>query len=333
MSEIGRRCFLVATGALLAAPFAVQAQPPQRVRRIGFLLGESADSTAARATRSLYIPGFREIGYEEGVNLAIEWRFTEGKTERYKPLAEELIRSKVELIITSADDNATEAALDASRTTPIVMANAGFPVERGLIKSLARPGGNVTGTTYAPFETSLKQFQLLKEAVPGAKRVAMLTQTPFTPWGKTLFSQWNDHGRSQWMNFETFHIARPEELAETLKRIAAWRPEALFVNTGPVIRTRLDEIAAFAIERRIPTFSTGVFFVNAGALIYYGPDIPALLKLTVSYVDRILKGANPAELPVEQPRLYELALNAKTARAIGFKFPQSLLVRADRVIE
>ena len=154
-----------------------------------------------------------------------------------------------------------------------------------------------------------------------------------SPWAKEFISQLNDYGRSLWMNFEAFNISQPEDLAETLKRIAVWQPEALFVSTTAVIRTRLDEIAAFAIERRIPTFSTGAAFVNVGALIYYGPDIPALLKLTVSYVDRILKGANPAELPVEQPRLYELALNAKTARAIGFKFPQSLLVRADRVIE
>jgi putative ABC transport system substrate-binding protein len=318
---------------MLVTPLVSFAQPARKVRRIGFLLGESADTPSGRTIRSDFNRGLREIGYEEGVNLAIEWRFAEGKTENLKSLAEELIRSKVELIVTLGDDSATLAAAEASRTTPIVMMNAGFPVERGLIKSFARPGGNVTGTTYAPLETSFKQFQLLKEAVPGAKRIAMLTQTPFTPWGKTLFSQWNDHGRSQWMNFETFHIAQPEELAETLKRIAAWRPEALFVNTAPLIRTRSEEIAAFAIERRIPTFSTGVLFVNAGALIYYGPDIPALLKVTMSYVDRILKGANPGDLPVEQPSRYELALNAKTARAIGFKFPQSLLVRADRVIE
>jgi putative ABC transport system substrate-binding protein len=296
------------------------------------LLAEAADTPIGRRLRS-FSKMLHPFGYEEGANLAIEWRFAEGKRERLRTLAEELVRANVELIVTFASDEATEAAMQATRTIPIVMNNAIFPLERGLIKSLARPGGNVTGTTYAPAETSLKQIQIFRETAPGSERAAVLIATPRVAVEREVYSKAMEYARSLWMNVEAFHVTQPEDVPEALTRIADWRADGLWVATGPVVRTRLDEVAAFAIERRLPSFGTGQSYALSGGLMYYGPDIPALWQLSATYINRILKGAKPADLPVEQPRKYELIINAKTARAIGHQIPQSILLRADRVIE
>jgi putative ABC transport system substrate-binding protein len=296
------------------------------------LLADRADSATGLAMRS-FSDMLRPLAYAEGASLAVEWRYAEGRPERLHGLAEELVRANVELIITMASDDATEAAIQATRTIPIVMHNATFPLERGLINSLARPGGNVTGTTYAPAETSLKQIQIFKETVPRSERAAFLAATPRHAAEKEVVSKAMDYARSLWRNTEIFFVTQPEDIPDTLKRIADWRPDALWVATPPVIRSRLTEIAAFARERRLPSFGSGILYVQAGGMMYYGPDFLAMWQLSATYVGRIFKGAKPADLPVEQPRRYELVINGGTATVIGHNIPKGVLLRADRVIE
>lgn len=320
----------LASGALV--PLASLAQQPQKVRRIGVLSLDAPNAPTGQQQQRLFRESLRRFGYEEGTNLATEWRFAEGKVERLSALAEELVRLKVELILTTASNEATAVAKRATRAIPIVMHLANDPVENGLVESLARPGGNVTGTTYAPFSVIDKQFQILKEAVTGATRVAVL-RDPRGAGSEDYWARTESTAAKMGMTLQYFDVTRPEDIPAALERIGASRPDALYVSTPAVIRTRLREIVAFALERRLPSFGSGFSYVNAGGLLYYGPDLAALWNLTATYVDRILKGARPSDLPVEQPRTYELVINAKTARAIGYKIPSALQPRVDRVIE
>ena len=261
----------------------------------------------------------------------MEWRFAEGNVGRLSTNAEELVRLKVELITTVSSNSATTAAKRATRTIPIVMHLAEAPVEQGLIESLARPSGNVTGTTGIGPEAVGKVIQILKEAQPNTARVAVLR-------GGTgpgdLYSVSRERAAGAFgITFQYFDVTRPEEVSVALYRIASSNPDALYVTGGPVLRARFGDIVAFALERKLITFTNSFSFVNAGGFLAYVTDLPDMWDLTARYVDSILKGARPADLPVEQPRKFLLIVNAKTARAIGFKIPQSLLLRADRVIE
>lgn len=336
MFHIRRRRILLSAGALLAAPLASFTQQSRGVRRIGLLSLDSPNSATGQQQQRLLRDSLRRVGYEEGKNLGIEWRFAEGKVERLASLADELVRLKVDLILVPASTEATRAAKNATRTIPIVMQNLFHPVEFGIIESLARPGGNVTGTTYAPIETIEKQYQILKEAAPAVTRVATLvdpTSTGNLKLDQIYASQFERIAAKMGMTLEPFEVSRPEDIAAALQRIAAFRPDALYISTAPVIRARFREIVAFTIERRLISMGTALSYVNAGGLLYYGPDIPEMWNVAASYVDRILNGAKPADLPAEEPRKYELVFNASTARAIGYKIPLSLQLRVDRVIE
>jgi putative ABC transport system substrate-binding protein len=331
MSPVQRRTFLLATGALAATALA-RAQPATRLRRIGYLSPEVADSEPGRRNQRLIRESLRRVGYEEGRNLAIEWRFAEGQPDRLDELAKDLVQREVELVVAVTSLPAI-ALKKASTTIPVVMFVGVLPVELGIVQSLARPGGNVTGTAWTSPELPGKILQILKEAAPGAVRVASLWN-PSIPANKVFAPEQERAAKALGMAYRYFDVARPEDVPAALELIAASQPDALHIVFDPaVIGSRLGEIAAFATERKLVSIGSARAVVNTGGLFYYGPDVPDIANQTAVYVDRILRGAKPAELPIQLPRKFEFVVNAKTARAIGYKVPPALLLRADEVIE
>lgn len=330
MSQVRRRQFLLATGALLAAP-TVQAQHPQAVRRIGFLCSYPANSSAGRRVRQKMPAYFGQLGYAVGKNLLIEWRFPDMKQGDLPHLADELVHLNQELIVAHGNE-AIVAAKQATRTIPIVMLNGSAPVESGFIESLARPGGNITGAVWSGPEHHGKCLEMLKQAAPGAVRIAV-TWNPTYPFGELRRTVVNAAAGKLGMKVEYFYMSRPDEVRSALDLIAAARPDALYVTVERVSNSQSRAIASFAAEKKLISISNGPGFVTDGLLLYYGPDVSSIDERTASYVDRILRGAKPADLPVELPTKYELVANGKTARAIGYKIPSSMLQLADRVIE
>jgi putative ABC transport system substrate-binding protein len=329
--KIGRRKFLIAIGALLAVPGGVQAQQPQKLRRIGVLSLSVSASEQAAWGRLMFASWMRSAGYEEGKNLAIEWRYGEGDAGRLPALAEELAGLNVELIMASFND-AIAAAKRATRSIPIVMFNSVNPVEQGFIESLARPGGNVTGTAWSAPEITAKILQVLQEAAPRAKRVAAIGNTSMR--GAREYGVSSSQGASKLgMESRAFPTARPEEIPKALEQIAAFRPQALYVALDPVLASGMRDIVAFARKHKLPSIANASLFTDAGGMLCYGPDVKELGEHTGGYVTRILGGARPADLPVQLPTKFELVVNLRTAKLIGHKIPQSILVRADRVIE
>lgn len=331
MNHLRRRRFLLATGALLAAPLA-RAQQTTKVRRIGYLSPEVAESETGRRNQRLIRESLRRVGYEEGRNLTIEWRFAEGKTDRLDELARDLIRRDVELIV-AFTNSPVVAAKRASHTIPVVMFVGVLPVELGLVESLARPGAQVTGTAWTSPEMPGKILQILKEAAPGAVRVASL-RNPSNPMNRIYAPEFERAAQVLGLTHQYFDVTRSEEIPAVLERIAASRPDALHVSFDPaVMGNRLREIATFAIEHKLVSIGSARAVVNTGVLLYYGPVAADIADQMAGYVDRILRGAKPADLPVQMPRKYELVINAITARAIGYKIPPALALRADEIIE
>jgi len=331
MSPVLRRKFLLATGGLFAASLA-RGQQTKKVRRIGYLSSEVADSEAGRRNQRLLRAGLRRVGYEEGRNLTIEWRFAEGKPDHLDELARDLVRRDVELIV-AFTNLPVVAAKRASLTIPVVMFIGVVPVELGIVESLARPGGNVSGTVWTSPEMPGKILQILKEAAPAAVRVASL-RNPSAPSSRIYAPEHERAAQVLGLTYQFFDVTRPEEIPEVLERIAASRPDVLYVQHDPaVIGSRLREIASFAIEHKLVSIGTARAVVNSGGLLYYGPVISDIADQTAGYVDQILRGAKPADLPIQLPRKYEFVINTKTARAIGYKVPTALLLRADEVIE
>jgi putative ABC transport system substrate-binding protein len=317
-------------GAALALPFAsVLAQKPERVRRIGMLLPHSA-SQPLPWLDSFY-QGLRELGYVEGRNLAIERRFGEGRDERLPALAAELVRANVEVLL-AGGPAATRAAHGATTTIPIVMGTHD-PVEQGLIASLARPGGNVTGWCFLSADTAQKQLGMLKEAMPRLKNVAVLVN-PAMAAHQLRVKHIQEAAKAMGLQLSLFEITGAGSLAPSFAAMTRDRIEAFILIPEPSLIDGLRaEIIALAAQHRLPAMYMFGFYPAAGGLMSYGPSLAALSALWPSYVDRILKGARPADMPVETPRKYELVLNAKTARELGFTFPQTLLVAADQVIQ
>jgi putative tryptophan/tyrosine transport system substrate-binding protein len=288
-------------------------------------------SEQAQWGKLMFNSWMRGAGYEDGRNLAVEWRYAEGDVSRLPALAEELVRLNVELIMASFND-AIGAAKRATRSIPIVMFNSLNPVEQGFVESLARPGGNITGTAWSAPEISAKILQILNEAAPRAKRVALI--------GNSSMRGVHDYGvlaveaaGTMGMEARVFGAARPEEIPKALEQIAAFRPQALYVALDTVLMSGLRDIVAFALKRKLPAIANAPQFTDAGGLLYYGPDLTEIGERTLNYVARILAGARPADLPVELPSKFELVVNLRTAKLIGHKVPQSILVRASRVIE
>jgi len=334
-----RRAFLTASIAATASPFVAGAQPPTKTWRIGYL-GPVSPSAGAPLLES-FRQGLRELGYAEGQNISIDYRWAEGRPDRFPALAVELTQLKVDVIVTY--NNAGVAALQrATRTIPIVFASVGDPVGSGYATSLARPGGNITGLTGLTEEVSRKWVELLREAVPTVFRVAVLTVS------RTLAvypdrRECSDQNCRLWQVIEgaakavkaipQLHaIAGPDEIEHAFANLIKDRAQGLIVLPHAVTNANRARIASLAAGHRLPGMYPDSEYVEAGGLMSYAPNYSDQHRRAATFVDKILKGAKPADLPIEQPTKFELVVNMKTAKALGLTIPQSILTRADTVI-
>ena len=331
MDRPQRRGFLIAAGAFLAAPFATEAQQPGKIARIGFLSLNMAGNP--RGTDS-FRQGLREHGYVEGRNVVIEYRDAERKFERFPALVAELVALKVDVIV-APSVVASQAAKQATKTIPIVFAGVADPVADGLVASLARPGGNVTGLSNLAPELVAKRLELLKEAVPGVSQVAILWQPGSAMEGtdKKMLKDAEVAARALGVRLQVVEARGPAELQRAYADMIRERANALVVLGTPMFFTERERIAGLAIGNRLPAMFSTRQFVEVGGLMAYGASLDDLLRRTATYVDRLLKGAKPADLPVEQPTKFELVINLKTAKVLGLTFTQSLQMRADEVIQ
>jgi putative tryptophan/tyrosine transport system substrate-binding protein len=317
---------------LFALSYSASAQQPKKVHRIGYL---SSQDPARESARSEAIRlALRERGYIEGHNIAIEYRFAEGKVDRAPELAAELVRLNVDIIVVTGGTNWVRAAKNATKTIPIVMVGVGVdPVEAGLVESLARPGGNVTGLTLLFRELAGKRLELLKEAVPKLVRVAVLYDPTNSVGALEVKEVLPVAARALKLNIQTWEIRTADDFERVFTALNKQRPDGLYAHpTGPLIFANQKRLAGFALRSRLPSVYYNREAVDAGGLMYYGADLVDSYRRVAYYVDRILKGAKPADLPVEQPTKFELVINLKTAKQIGLTIPQSVLYRADRVI-
>ncbi len=329
-----RRAFLgTLAGGLLAAPVAADAQQPAgKVYRLGYLSVGSGTSTYLRPLEA-FRQGLRERGWVEGQNIVIEYRWAEGRVDRLSGLAEELVRLKVDVIAASPTPAAL-AARNATRTIPIVGMSLTEPVAVGLVASLARPGGNVTGVTYG-VDTDIfgKQLGLLKEAIPKVRRVAVLWNPGNSPAQPLIMSSVKAAARSLGLQLQLLEAREPGEFDGAFSAMARERAGALLLPGDPMHFLHRARLADLALKGRLPSMSTQWQWVEAGGLMSYGPSLPDLYRRAATFVDKILKGAKPADLPIEQPTTFELVINLKAARALGLTIPQSLLLRADELIQ
>jgi putative ABC transport system substrate-binding protein len=325
---ITRRDVLLAVGVgLIVAPQIGLAQP-KSMPRIGVLWFASMDSPTASRNRAVFRQQLSELGYVEGKNIAIEERTAEGNADRLGGVARELVASRVDVIVTPGV-TASRAARQATRTIPIVMVHAGDPVGAGLIASLDRPGGNVTGTTN--FSYAGKQVELMREVVPRAAKLAILLN-PSNANASRYVTDAMEAGRKFNLSIVVAEASRVEDLPNAFALIRDVRPDALLVMGEPFLYEHRAEVFAFTASARIPAGHDLPNMAREGALVAYGPLIPDHYVMAARYVDRILKGAKPADLPVEQPARFELVVNLKTAKALGLTISQSIIVRADEVI-
>ena len=315
---------------LLALGVIADAQEPKKVRRIGYLSNSDPATESARSEAIRL--GLRELGYIEGQNIAIEYRYSEGKPDRAPELAAELVRLKVDIIVTGGDPP-LRAAMNATKTIPIVMMGTGLdPVEAGLVESLARPGGNVTGITNLTGELGGKRLELLKEADPKLGRVAVLFDPAIRPAVREVKEVLPVAARALRLTLQPWEIRAVDDFERVFTALNKERPDGLYVTSNPLTRGNRKRVGDFAIKSRIPSVYSSREAVDAGGLMYYGADQADSYRRVAYYVDRILKGAKPADLPVEQPTKFELVINLKTAKQIGVTIPQSMLYRADKVI-
>ena len=321
--------------ALCALLFALcpsaSAQQPTKVPRIGYL---SSFDAATESTRAEPIRlALRELGYIEGQNVAFEYRYAEGRLDRYPELLAELLRLKVGIIVLAGGgDRAILAAKNATKTIPIVLTGGGAdPVEAGYVVSLARPGGNVTGITFLNRELSGKRLALLKEAVPKIARIAVLYDPAAPSVALEVKETLPVAARALRLTIQLFEVRASEEFDKVLAVISKWRPDALYVP-GRIMAAFEKPTVKFALKNRLPSMYVAREFVDVGGLMYYGANRTDSYRRVAYYIDKILKGAKPAELPVEQPTKFELVINLKTAKEIGVTIPQSVLYRADKVI-
>ncbi len=312
---------------LLALSVPAQAQQAKKTPRIGFLMPGSRPTYSMRI--EAFRNGLRELGYNEGQNIAIEWRFAEGKSDRLAGLAADLVRSKVDVIVTSTTP-VTQAALQATRTIPIVMAASADPVGTGLVASLARPGGNITGLSMLGPDSDGKALEILQETLPKVTRIAFLWD-PANAGMASRLRTLEIVAQTLRLQIQSLEVRTSSELESTLESAVSNRAGALFVPAGlaSVYRKRIVE---FAAKKRLPAMYNDSESADAGGLMSYGVYLPALFHRAAVYVDKILKEAKPADLPVEQPTKFELVINLKTAKQIGLTIPPNVLARADRVI-
>lgn len=330
LTAFGLTLVLALTG--LSLPGSVDAQPPAKIGRIGTLLPPPRPTAADWKERWAFARALRELGWVEGKNLAIEDRWAEGRTERFPALAAELVGLKVDVIVT-ASWPAAVAAKNATTTIPIVIVGAGDPVATGLVQSLARPGGNVTGLGDLSTELSAKRLELLKEAVPRLSRVAVLWNAG--DGGMTLrMRAIQAASRTLAVTVRPLGVQGPEDFEQAFTAMTQERPDALFVVADPLIGVNRKRILAFTARQRLPAMYEFRLYAADGGLMAYGSGDPeSWLQRAAAFADKILKGAKPADLPVEQPTRLQLVVNLKTAKALGLELPQSIVIRADEVIQ
>jgi len=311
---------------LIALSFPVEAQQPTKIPRIGYLGGNSPNTRSESFRQRL-----RELGYVEGKNIVIEWRHHEGKLDRLPALAAELVRLKVDIIITVGAP-AARAAKEATTTIPIVMMQVGDPVGSGFVASLARPGGNITGLSSLAPELSGKRLELLKEVVPRLSRVAVFG-TSTNPDTAQSVREVELAANALKVKLQYLDVLSPKDFETAFRAASKGRAQAvLYLVAGAVASGRQTEIAELAVKSRLPVIYSGRVIVEAGGLMAYGVNNTDLDRRAVTYVDKILKGRTPADLPVEQPMKFEFVVNLKAAKAIGLTIPPNVLVRADKVI-
>jgi putative tryptophan/tyrosine transport system substrate-binding protein len=327
---VKRREFITLLGGAAAAwPLAARAQQVGKLPTIGFL----SSGTRTRGTWALWVAAFvqrlRELGWTEGRTIAIEYRWAEGRSERFAEIAAEFMRLKVDVIVTVG--TAVLAAKQATSDIPIVFALAADPVGSGLVASLARPGGNVTGLSLQQTDAGGKRLELLREVVPGLRRLAIMGNVGYS--GSVLeMSEVQETAHTLGLEVTRSEIRRAEDIAAAVEALKG-RADALYVVGDSLVDANRISINTLALSARLPTMHIVKEAVEAGALMSYGPNFPDLYRRAADYVDKILRGAKPADLPVEQPTKFDLAINLTTARALGITIPPQLVARADEVIE
>ena len=317
---------VVAGLVVFASPLAADAQQAGKVPRIGVLLSFTEPDPRVEALKQ----GLRELGWIEGQNVGLEYRYA-NKLEQLPNLAVELVRLRVDVIVTGGEAG-IRAARNATSTTPIVIANSGDPVGTGLITSLSRPGGNMTGLSLLTPELGGKRLELLKETVPKVSRVAVLWN-PTNAVKVLELKSTEVAAKALGVMVTSFEVRAPKDFDRAFAAIGRERPTALITLTDPLTRGHKEQIAELAARRRLPMIAENREFAEAGGLLTYGASLRDLYRRAATYVDKILKGAKPADLPVEQPTKFELVINLKTAKALGLTIPQSVLLRADEVIQ
>jgi putative tryptophan/tyrosine transport system substrate-binding protein len=323
---VKRRSFITLLGGAAATwPLAVSAQPAAKVWRMGFI---------AHGHESFYdalFEGLREYGYEEGRNLIVERRYARGQAERFKEFAAEIVRLNVDIIVVVTTPAAL-AVKNATKTIPIVHPNAIDPLDTGLIVSLAHPGGNLTGGAQLTAEVSAKRLEILKRAVPGLSRAAAL----WNPGNSAIVFSWKETqgaARALGITLQPHEVQGPKDFAAAFAAIADEHPDALLALQDAVTMQQRNEIIDFAIQKRLPSMFQEKGWAAAGGLMSYGENLPSMYRRAAYFVDRIFKGAKPADLPVEQATKFDMVINLRTAKAIGFTIPDSILALADEVIE
>ena len=321
---------LTVSTMLFVLCFSASAQQPAKVPRIGYLI--NAPFSANLELQDAFRQGLRDLGYAEGKNIVIEWRSGERSRERQRALAAELVRLKVDVIVAVGSGD-IRAAKEATATIPIVMINPGDPVASGFVASLARPGGNITGLATLRPELSGKRLELLKEVVPKLSRVAVFHSSSSQDYALTQ-REIEIAAGAFGVKLQNLDILSPQDVETAFRAAAKGRAEAVLVRVrGPILDPHRKEFTELAVKNRLPVIYEGAEEVEAGGLMSYGVNFPDLYRRAATYVDKILKGTKPADLPVEQPTKFELVVNLKAAKQIGLTIPPNVLVRADRVIK
>jgi len=323
-----RRDFITLLGGAVAAlPLAARAQQPAKLPTIGYL-GTAAASAWAPWTAA-FVQRLRELGWIEGRTVAIQYRWAEGRAERWAEIASEFVRLKVDVIVSGG--NAAVVAKQASTVIPIVFALVDDPVGMGLVASLARPGGNVTGLAMQSIDLAGKRLALLREVVPGLRRLAIIANAEY-PFAMLEMAEFQTAARTLGLDVAPFEIRRAEDIVPAFEALEG-RADALYVVGDALVITHRIRINTLALAARLPTIHVAREFVESGGLMSYGPNFADLFRRAADYVDKILRGTKPAEIPVEQPTKFDLVINLTTAKALGLTIPESFLLRADEVIE
>ena len=327
-----RKIIMAGAAGAFASPFTSFAQQPEKVARVAFLALPNRATALDPLFSGAFPLGMRDLGYVEGRNLLIEWRFADSQIERLPALAAELLQWKPQVLV-AATHEAALVAQKATSTTPIVMTTGADPVAGGLIQSLARPGGNITGLSNLSGDLGPKRLEMLAAMVPRLASVAVLVAASNNAGSVRALESLKAAGQQLGIRIVPLDVRTPQQIDDAFGQMHRDKVGALIVTLQPLFQQQKLQIAALAAKHRLPCMAGDQMYAEVGCLMSYGTSLAGLFRRVATYVDRILKGAKPADLPVEQPTRFDLVINGKTARALGLTIPHSLLISADRVIE